>query len=184
MRVHHDKHHQTYVDNLNAALTGQDKWLNMKVEDILRNLNKIPEEIRTKVRNQGGGVTNHSMFWQIMSPPQNEDIEPSGDLIKAINNTFGSLINFQEKFTQIAMGRFGSGWAWLILDQGQLALMDTPNQDTPLMDHQLPLLCLDVWEHAYYLKYQNRRAEYIKAWWHVVNWLEVKTRFEKGLENI
>ena len=183
MKIHHDKHHQAYIDNLNKALEGEEKLASMPVEDLIRNLAKVPGAIRTKVRNHGGGHANHTLFWQVMAPSTHQ--EPEGELMKAINTTFGSLATFQEKFATAAMGRFGSGWAWLILDpstiSGQkiLTIIDTPNQDSPLMDHKTPLLGLDVWEHAYYLKYQNKRADYIKAWWNVVNWKEVEKRFHQ-----
>lgn len=181
MQIHHDKHHQAYIDNLNKALEGEEKLASMNVEDLVRNLAKVPETIRTKVRNHGGGHVNHTLFWQIMAPATGQ--EPEGELVKAIHTTFGSLPTFQEKFATLAMGRFGSGWVWLVVDpstsSGQvgLSIVDTPNQDSPLMDHKIPLLGLDVWEHAYYLKYQNKRADYINAWWSVVNWKEVEKRF-------
>jgi len=180
MEIHHSKHHATYIKNLNDALIGDEKLLNMPVEELMRNLNRVPEAIRTKVRNNGGGHANHSLFWEIMvpvKPAADGENEPTGELLTAINQTFGSLMTFQEKFTASAMGRFGSGWAWLMVDNGKLTIMDTPNQDTPLMEHKTPILGLDVWEHAYYLKYQNLRADYIKAWWNVVNWEEVGARF-------
>lgn len=183
MRIHHDKHHGTYVKNLNDALAGQEKLLAMQIEELMKNLNRVPEAIRTKVRNNGGGHANHSMFWQIMRPVNagTDENEPTGELLVVINQTFGSWITFQEKFSAAAMSRFGSGWAWLIADGGKLTITDTPNQDTPLMEHKTLILGLDVWEHAYYLKYQNLRADYIKAWWHVVNWEEVESRFQKAI---
>lgn len=184
MKLHHGKHHATYVQNLNDALAGDGKLLSMPVEELLKNLTKIPESVRTKVRNNGGGHANHTLFWQLMSPTKSE---PTGALITAINNSFGSLLSFQESFAKAGLGRFGSGWVWLIADpstsSGQkLTIVDTPNQDTPLMEHKTPLLGLDVWEHAYYLKYQNRRADYIKAWWNVVNWPLVEKRFAEVLK--
>lgn len=194
MRVHHDKHHQTYCDNVNKFLAGtgfEDK----PIEEVLRNLDKLPEDKRTPVRNHGGGFFNHSLFWTFMSPAGGG--KPSGDLEKGIVDVFGSLEGFQEKFTAAAMGQFGSGWAWLVSDQrspsfapagasegravsGQLEIMTTLNQDSPVSVGKIPLLTLDVWEHAYYLKYQNRRADYVKAWWNVVNWEEVARRFEES----
>ncbi len=184
MQIHHDKHHAAYVKNLNDALAGHDDLLAMSIEELMRSLDNVPEVIRTKVRNNGGGHANHSLFWEIMaSNPKGEPRMPSGELGKTMEATFGSFATFQEKFAASAMGRFGSGWAWLIKDpsassgQAKLAIVDTPNQDSPLMDGKTPILGLDVWEHAYYLKYQNMRADYIKAWWNVVNWEEVGKRF-------
>ena len=176
MKIHHTKHHQAYIDNVNAALLGQEKLLAMPVEELVKNLTKVPETIRTKVRNNAGGHANHSLFWQLMIPHEKQT-EPSGELVTAINNSFGSLAGFQEAFAKAGIGRFGSGWVWLVKDPAGLTIMDTPNQDTPLMEHKMPLLGLDVWEHAYYLKYQNKRVDYIKAWWNVVNWKEVEKRF-------
>lgn len=180
MRIHHDKHHAAYVANLNDVLAGEEKLLNMEVEEILKNLTRVPENIRTKVKNHGGGHANHTLFWQIMGSPM--ESEPTGQFMTAINNIFGSLMGLQEKLTTLAMSRFGSGWAWLVLDPAAsassgLTLMDTANQDSPLLERKIPLLTVDVWEHAYYLKYQNRRADYLKAWWNVVNWQEVEKRF-------
>lgn len=179
MQIHHDKHHAAYVKNLNDALIGQDALLAMPVEKLIADLSHVPEAVRTKVRNNGGGHANHSFFWQIMGPPSDEASggRPQGELAKAINSAFGNFEGFQEKFSAAGAGRFGSGWAWLIHDGGKLAIMDTPNQDSPLMEGKTPILGLDVWEHAYYLKYQNLRADYIKAWWNVVNWKEVEKRF-------
>ena len=146
MKIHHDKHHQAYVDNLNAALEGQTKWLNMKVEDILEDLNRLPEGMQTKVRNHGGGHANHSLFWQIMGPPNPPaGGEPTGEFMTAINNAFGSVMSLEEAMTKAAMGRFGSGWAWLVVSRGRLEVMDTSNQDSPLLDHKIPLLGIDVW---------------------------------------
>lgn len=175
MEIHHGKHHNAYVTNLNKALEGQAEWQNRSIEDILANLNTLPENIRTAVRNNGGGHANHTLFWQIMAP--NAGGEPTGELADAINKAFGSLAAFKEQFAAAAMGRFGSGWAWLVADKGAVSLTSTPNQDTPLMEGKTPILGLDVWEHAYYLNYQNRRADYIAAWWNVVNWPEVARRF-------
>lgn len=175
MKIHHDLHHGTYVKNVNDTLAGNEELLTMDVEDLLKNLTKVPETIRTKVRNNAGGHANHSLFWTIMAP--NAGGEPSGELSKMIKSTFGDFTSFKEKFSMAAMGRFGSGWVWLVVDHGKLTIMDTPNQDSPLMEGKTPILGLDVWEHAYYLKYQNRRVEYIGAWWNVVNWKEVERRF-------
>lgn len=177
MRIHHDKHHAAYVTNLNNAIQNHASFQNQNVEDILSNLNVVPEDIRTVVRNNGGGHANHTLFWQIMAPTSGG--EPRGGLADAISRKFGSLQGFKEQFSKAAMGRFGSGWAWLVVDRGgDLAITSTANQDSPLMEGQRPILGLDVWEHAYYLKYQNRRAEYVEAWWNVVNWEEVAKRFE------
>ncbi|MBI3385860.1 superoxide dismutase [Candidatus Gottesmanbacteria bacterium] len=175
MQIHHDKHHGAYVKNLNDVLGGNDKLLSLSVEDLIRDLSQIPQEVRTKVRNNGGGHANHSLFWNIMAPHAGG--KPAGALAKAIDAQFGSFADFQAKFTAAGMGRFGSGWAWLIKDGKGLAIVDTPNQDSPLMEGKTPILGLDVWEHAYYLKYQNVRADYIKNWWNVVHWHEVEKRF-------
>lgn len=183
MRLHHDKHHQTYLDNFNKILVGQENLLKMSAEDILINLARVPGDIRQKVRNFGGGYINHNLFWEVMSPPPNR--EPAGETIIAINNVFGSLGKFEEIFTQTALSRFGSGWVWLVANpvtksgQAGLEIVDTSNQDTPLSERKIPLLTLDVWEHAYYLKYQNRRADYISAWWNVVNWPAVENKFKQ-----
>jgi Fe-Mn family superoxide dismutase len=176
MEIHHGRHHATYVNNLNAALEGHSALAEKSLEDLLRNLNEVPESIRTAVRNNGGGHYNHTLFWQIMSP--NGGGQPTGELADAINQTFGSFEKFQEEFTKAALTRFGSGWAWLVVkSDGKLAVTSTPNQDNPLMDGDQPILGLDVWEHAYYLKYQNTRPDYVKAWWNVVNWEEVNKRY-------
>ncbi|MCL6514883.1 MAG: superoxide dismutase [Alicyclobacillus sp.] len=176
MQIHHDRHHGTYVQNLNAALEGHPDLEAKSIEDLLRGINEVPESIRTAVRNNGGGHANHSLFWEIMSP--NGGGQPSGKLADAINATFGSFDKFKEEFTKAALGRFGSGWAWLVVDGGKLAITSTPNQDNPLMEGKTPIFGLDVWEHAYYLKYQNKRADYINAFWNVVNWAEVEKRYE------
>ncbi|MBN1429690.1 MAG: superoxide dismutase [Anaerolineae bacterium] len=177
IHVHHGKHHQTYVNNLNAALEGYPDLQTKTIEDLLRDLSAIPESARAGVRNHGGGHLNHVMFWQNMGPGGGG--EPQGKLGDAIKSTFGSFEAFKEQFTKAAMGRFGSGWAWLCLEKGgKLAVLNTPNQDTPLSDGMVPLLTLDVWEHAYYLKYQNRRADFVEAWWNIVNWDDVSSRFE------
>jgi Fe-Mn family superoxide dismutase len=176
MEIHHGKHHGTYVTNLNKALESAPDLAGKPVEALLaNNLAGVPEAIRTAVRNNGGGHANHTLFWQLMAP--NAGGAPSGKLAEAVNSTFGSFDNFKEKFAAAGIGRFGSGWAWLVKDGSGLAILSTPNQDTPLMEGKTPLLGLDVWEHAYYLKYQNRRAEYIAAWWNVVNWKAVEARF-------
>ncbi len=175
MQIHHDKHHGAYVKNLNDALSGTKQLDNVSIEQLLKTLHDVPESIRTKVRNNGGGHYNHSMFWQIMAPGAGG--EPKGVFAEAIKKSFGSFTDFQKQFTASAMGRFGSGWAWVIRKEDGLRIVDTPNQDSPIMEGAIPILGLDVWEHAYYLKYQNMRAEYIKAWWQVVNWPEVEKRF-------
>ena len=176
MEIHHDKHHGAYVNNLNAALEKAPELQGKSLDDLLKNLNTVPESIRTAVRNNGGGHWNHSMFWQIMSPKGGG--APSGKLAEAINKSFGDFEKFKEQFNAAGGARFGSGWAWLINDGGKLSIISTPNQDNPIMDGKpAPILGLDVWEHAYYLKYQNRRPDYMKAWWNVVNWPEVEKRF-------
>jgi superoxide dismutase, Fe-Mn family len=176
MHIHHDKHHQAYIDKLNEALTGKDEFLNMDVKDLLTKLDEVPEEIRTKVRNNAGGHANHSFFWKIMIPKADFK-EVSGELKKGLENKYGSFEKFQEEFEAKGVGRFGSGWVWLLSD---LSIIDTPNQDTPLMEGKKAILGLDVWEHAYYLKYQNKRADYIKAWWNVVNWGKVEEYFNEA----
>jgi len=175
MEIHHGRHHATYVNNLNAALEGHPELQNKSVEDLIRDLDAVPESIRTAVRNNGGGHANHSLFWQILSP--NGGGQPTGELADAINAAFGSFDNFKAEFTKAAAGRFGSGWAWLVVDNGKLAVTSTPNQDSPLMEGKTPILGLDVWEHAYYLKYQNKRPDYIAAFWNIVNWDEVSKRY-------
>jgi Fe-Mn family superoxide dismutase len=172
MRIHHDKHHGTYVANLNKALESAPELAGKTIEDLLANLNAVPESIRTAVRNNGGGHYNHTMFWEIMKP--GGPAAPSGALASAIDAAFGSVDKMKEAVNAAGLGRFGSGWAWVVLGRdGTLAVTSTPNQDNPIMDGQAPVLGVDVWEHAYYLKYQNRRADYLQAWWHVVNWDEV-----------
>jgi len=176
MRLHHDAHHATYVNNVNQALANYPDLAALPIEELMRNLDRVPENIRTTVRNNGGGHANHSLFWVIMSPQGGG--QPSGELAEAINRTFGSFDNFKQQLTQAALTRFGSGWAWLSVDaNGNLVVESTPNQDTPLMEGRTPILGVDVWEHAYYLKYQNRRNEYVAAWWNVVNWPEVERRY-------
>jgi superoxide dismutase, Fe-Mn family len=179
MHLHHDKHHQAYVTNLNNALQGQDAFANLPIEDLVRRINEVPENIRTAVRNNGGGHVNHTMFWEIMTPGGAK--EPTGDLASAINQTFGSFDAFKTQFNDAGTKRFGSGWAWLLVAQGgALQVLSTANQDSPLMDGQYPVMGNDVWEHAYYLKYQNRRPDYLAAWWNVVNWDEVAKRYERA----
>ncbi len=175
MQIHHDKHHAAYVKNLNDALVGLEQFSNLSIEQLLQQLEKLPEAVRTKVRNNAGGHANHSLFWASMTTP-GQGGQPGGKLVTAINSAFGDLAKMQEQMTTAAIGRFGSGWAWLVIDGGALAIMDTPNQDSPLMSGKIPILGVDVWEHAYYLKYQNLRADYVKAWWQVVNWPQVEKR--------
>ncbi len=179
MRIHHDKHHAAYVTNLNNALNSVPELQGKSVEELLMNLGSVPESIRTAVNNNGGGHYNHTMFWSIMGP--NGGGEPSGALADAIRAAFGDFSSFKEKMNNAGMTRFGSGWAWLVLDkEGKLAVTSTPNQDCPLSAGSKPIMGVDVWEHAYYLKYQNRRADYLAAWWNVVNWNEVAARYQKA----
>ena len=179
MQLHHDKHHAAYVNNLNAAIQSHAQFASLPVEQLIQRLNELPENIRTAVRNNGGGHANHSMFWRIMTP--NGGGQPGGDLANAINSTFGSFDQFKAAFNDAGVKRFGSGWAWLILDQnGNLQVISTANQDSPLMEGNFPIMGNDVWEHAYYLKYQNRRPEYLNAWWNVVNWNEIEKRFQQA----
>lgn len=177
MRIHHDKHHQAYLDNLLKAIAGTDLE-NREVTQILADLGRVPENIRTAVRNHGGGFVNHNLFWEVMGP--NAGGAPAGELAKAIGAAFGSFDSFKEKFAAAAMGQFGSGWAWLVVEKGGLAVRNLPNQDSPLSNGDTPILGLDVWEHAYYLKYQNRRAEYVTNWWNVVSWGKVAELFAKA----
>ncbi len=181
MHLHHEKHHNTYVTNLNAALEKHPEADPGNVEELLANINSVPEDIRRAVRNNGGGHSNHTMFWQIMGPSGEGGGEPAGDLATAIDASFGSFDQFKEQFAAAAApgAVFGSGWCWLIAaPDGSLTIESTPNQDSPLMEGKLPIIGLDCWEHAYYLKYQNRRPEYIENWWNVVNWQEANRRFE------
>jgi superoxide dismutase, Fe-Mn family len=174
MTLHHDKHHQAYVDKLNAAVEGTD--LDGKdIEELIAGLNDVPEDKRTAVRNQGGGHLNHTLFWESMSPDGGG--EPDGDLASAIDEAFGSFDDFKEKFEAAGVGQFGSGWVWLVLDGGKLAIVTTANQDNPVTDGRTPLVGNDVWEHAYYVKYRNRRPEYLKAWWNTVDWGKVGERY-------
>jgi len=176
MEIHHGKHHQAYVDNLNKALDGHPDLQAMSIDDLMRNLSKVPDAIKGPVRNNGGGHSNHSMFWQIMGPGAGG--QPSGELADAIKSTFGDFAGFQAKLKDAALTQFGSGWAWLVVDKGgKLQVVKTPNQDTPLSDGHTPILGVDVWEHAYYLKYQNLRAKYVDERWNVVNWKAVAERF-------
>jgi Fe-Mn family superoxide dismutase len=177
MEIHHDKHHAAYVANLNKAVAGYPDLGKKSIEDLVKDLNSVPDKIRTAVRNNGGGHYNHSLFWQMMKPGGGG--EPTGELAKAIDASFGSVGAFKEQFTKAAMTQFGSGWAWLVLDGGKLKIDDTPNQDSPISQGKPILLGLDVWEHAYYLKNQNRRADYVTAWWNVVNWDFVAERYAK-----
>ena len=177
MEIHHTKHHQAYIDKLNGAIKGTE-FEKMDVNKLLKQLSKVPDSIRMTVRNNGGGHSNHSMFWEIMSPDGGG--EPSGEVGDAISEAFGSFDKFKEIFANAAVSRFGSGWAWLMVDNGRLGITSTPNQDTPVMENKTVILGLDVWEHSYYLKFQNRRADYINAWWNVVNWKKVNELFEKA----
>ena len=178
MEIHHTKHHQTYVDKLNAALEGVEHPEGESVEDLMRNFDKVPENVKTAVRNHGGGHANHSLWWTILSASGGG--EPSGDLATAINEAFGDFSAFKEKFTATATNVFGSGWAWLVVDGGKLDVIGLPNQNSPLAEGKEPIMGLDVWEHAYYLNYQNRRPDYLNAWWDVVNWDEVGRRLEQA----
>ncbi|MDQ3993982.1 MAG: superoxide dismutase [Actinomycetota bacterium] len=175
MRLHHDKHHQAYVDKANAALEGT-AWADRPVEEVLKSLNELPEDKRTVVRNNGGGHYNHTLFWEIMSPEGGG--EPEGSLAEAIDEAFGGFDVFKQQLSDAAVNRFGSGWGWLVHDGSSLTVASTANQDAPIMDGQTPILGVDVWEHAYYLKYQNKRPDYVAAWWNVVNWPEVARRYE------
>ena len=172
MEIHYTKHHQAYVDKLNAAVAGTE-WEQMPVEEVLKRIKDVPEEKRTAVRNHGGGHANHSLFWQILSPVETK---PSAELEKMLSDAFDSVQDFKVKFSEKATLHFGSGWSWLVVNQGKLELLALPNQDSPLMDGKTPILGLDVWEHAYYLQYQNRRPEYVAAFWSLVNWPEVEKR--------
>jgi Fe-Mn family superoxide dismutase len=174
MNIHHTKHHQAYITNLNGALEKRPELASWSLEDLVARLADVPEDVRTVVRNHGGGTLNHNIFWEVMAP--NAGGEPTGALAKAIESDFGSFANFKAEFEKAAIGRFGSGWAWLAKQGSKLMVVSTPNQDNPLTDGLTPLLGIDVWEHAYYLKYQNRRPEYVSNWWNVVNWEEVARR--------
>jgi Fe-Mn family superoxide dismutase len=176
MQIHHDKHHAAYVNNLNAALEKHPSLQSKSAEDLIKNLSAVPEDIRTAVRNNGGGHVNHSMFWQIMGPGKGG--APTGAIAEAVTATFGGFDAFKEQMNKAGAGRFGSGWAWLVEAGGKLAIESTANQDNPLMEGKRPIFGIDVWEHAYYLKYQNRRPDYLAAWWNVVNWDEVNKRLK------
>jgi len=178
MEIHHDRHHGTYVNNLNAALEKHPELQDRGVEDLLRNLSDVPEDIRTVVRNNGGGHVNHTMFWEIMGP--NAGGDPQGDVAELIGSQFGGFDSFKQQFSQAGITRFGSGWAWLVSAGGEFKILSTANQDSPFMDGQFPVMGLDVWEHAYYLKYQNKRPDYVAAWWNVVNWSAVNERLKKA----
>ena len=178
MEIHHSKHHNAYVTNLNAALEKHPELEGKSLSDLVSALDDVPEDIRTAVRINGGGHFNHSLFWSVMSPSGGG--EPQGDLASAINGAFGDFASFKDAFSQAAATRFGSGWAWLGFKNGELAVLSMPNQDVPMMENLTPILGIDVWEHAYYLKYQNRRPEYIANWWNVVNWEEVARRFAEA----
>ncbi|HSJ88411.1 MAG TPA: superoxide dismutase, partial [Anaerolineales bacterium] len=175
MTIHHDKHHQAYVTNLNGALEKHPELAAKSLEELLMDLNSVPEDVRTVVRNHGGGTWNHSMFWEIMGPQQGG--APRAELAQAVDSSFGSFDAFKAEFEKAANGRFGSGWAWLVKKGNGLAIVSTANQDNPLSENMTPILGIDVWEHAYYLKYQNRRAEYVTNWWNVVNWDAVSERY-------
>ena len=179
MSIHHTRHHNTYVANLNGALEGRRELQDKSLEELLANIDNLPKEIQTAVRNNGGGHANHSLFWKLMSP--NGGGSPKGSLAEAIDAKFGSFDKFKEEFAAAATGRFGSGWAWLVVDNGELAITSTPNQDTPLMEGKTPILGIDVWEHAYYLKYQNKRPDYISAFWNVVNWDKVAELYQEAI---
>jgi Fe-Mn family superoxide dismutase len=177
MEIHHDRHHKAYVDNLNKALEGQTALQNKPIEQLLREINQVPENIRTAVRNNGGGHANHTMFWEIMAKGSGE---PSGTLADDLKKAFNDFAGFKQKLKEAAVSRFGSGWAWLVLANGKLQILSTANQDSPYMDGQVPILGIDVWEHAYYLKYQNKRPDYVDAWWNVVNWKAVAQRYSQA----
>jgi len=178
MHLHHDKHHAGYVTKTNKALENHPELAELSIEDLMKKLDTVPEDIKTAVRNNGGGHANHSLFWEILSP--NGGGEPTGELADAIKETFGDFESFKEKFSAAATGRFGSGWAWLVVSDGKMEVMNTLNQDSPYSEGKTPILGLDVWEHAYYLNYQNKRPEYVKAFWNVVNWDEVAKRYSNA----
>ena len=178
MEIHYSKHHQAYINNLNAALEKHPSLFEKSVEELVADLDQVPEDIRTAVRNNGGGHLNHSMFWEIMAP--NAGGKPSTALANELEKAFGSLEEFQRQFSQAGLSRFGSGWAWLVADEGKLSIISTANQDTPVTEGKTPILGCDVWEHAYYLKFQNKRADYLASWWNVVNWQEVEKRWREA----
>ena len=179
MEIHHTKHHQTYVDKLNGAIKGT-KFESMDVNELLKKMDEVPDNIRTAVRNHGGGHSNHSFFWQVMAP--NAGGEPTGNVGDAINHAFSSFDKFKEEFTNAGLNRFGSGWAWLALNNGKLEVYSTGNQDSPLMEGKMHVLGVDVWEHSYYLLYNQRRADYLKAWWNVVNWSQVEDNYKNAMK--
>mgnify|MGYP001589368559 CR=1 FL=1 len=179
MEIHHDRHHATYIKNLNDALSTIEGYTVPPLETLLQSLNTVPEMIRTKVRNNAGGHYNHSLFWTIMSKATGQEVE--GVLKDAIFKTFGDIKTLQQKIIDAGLSRFGSGWVWLVVENNELKVMDTPNQDSPIMDGKKPIFCIDVWEHAYYLKYQNKRADYLTAFWNVVNWREVEKLYENAM---
>jgi Fe-Mn family superoxide dismutase len=178
MEIHHDRHHGTYVNNLNGAIQKHPELEGKSVEELLSDLSSVPDDIRTVVRNNGGGHYNHSIFWQIMSPDGGG--EPSGEMAEAINEAFGDFASFKETLSKAAIGQFGSGWGWLYLSGGRLSIKGFPNQDNPIMDGGVPIIGVDVWEHAYYLKYQNKRPDYVAAWWNTVNWTAVTDRYSQS----
>jgi len=178
MKLHHDKHHNGYVNKTNAALENHPKLAEKTIEDLIADLDSVPEDIKADIRNQGGGHVNHSLFWTVLSP--NGGGEPTGDLAQEIENTFGSFEEFKDAFKTEATGRFGSGWAWLVVNNGKLEITNTLNQDSPLTEGKTPILGIDVWEHAYYLNYQNKRGDYVDAFWNVVNWEEVANRYNNA----
>lgn len=177
MEIHHTKHHQAYIDKVNKALEGTE-WAEKGIEEVLKNLEKLPADKKKPIQNNGGGHFNHSLFWTVMGPKAGG--KPSGDLMKSIEAAFGSFEDFQKKFEETAANQFGSGWAWLYIDSEKIALKGYPNQDSPIMEGKAPILGVDVWEHAYYLKYQNKRPDYLKAFWNVINWSEVEKRFKNA----
>ncbi|MBU0635975.1 superoxide dismutase [Candidatus Micrarchaeota archaeon] len=179
MQIHHDKHHQAYVDRLNAAIAEKKEVKGKSIEELLAQLDQVPSEIRTAVRNNGGGHYNHSLYWEFMTP--NSKDTPQGKLSEAITKNFGSFEAFQKRFSNAAATQFGSGWTWLVENAGKLEVVSTSNQDSPLSEGKTPILCIDVWEHSYYLKFQNRRPEYIENWWNVVNWKKVEEQYKKSL---
>lgn len=182
MEIHHDKHHAAYIKNLNDALSSIEGYTDLSIDALLQSLSSIPEAVRTKVKNNAGGHSNHSMFWTIMGPPSGQ--MPEGQLMKAIEHEFGGVGVLQTKVSDVALAHFGSGWAWLVVDGGKLKVVDTSNQDSPITQHMKPILGIDVWEHAYYLMYQNKRAEYIKAFWNVVNWREVEKLYASAISSV
>lgn len=181
MEIHHSKHHQAYVDNLNKAVAGKTDLESKKVGELLMDLNKVPEDIRIQVRNNGGGVFNHNFFWEVMT----DNVKPrefTGKIAEAIKKDFGSFEKFKELFSDVAMKRFGSGWAWLVLNKGKLEIYSTANQDSPISEGKYPLLCIDVWEHSYYLKWQNKRKDYVDSWFNIINWKKVEENYENSLK--